>query len=415
VCPEASVISVISMRKFVSAIVWGVVVSAFSMAAAAQTGSGREQTIGALEQQVQKYLHEQKPEFAVPVLRQIISLDPKNLNANVNLGVLLFFQNDYTGALTPLRTALAFKPDLWKIEALAGIAEKRTGDPIAAQRDLQQSFSNLDDLKIQKQAGLELVELDSSFGQLAKAAAVTEKLEDLLPQDPQILFTAWAISSQMMDQSLLNMLFVAPDSAEMHMIIGGQLAREGDRARAIDQYRDAIRLNPHLPGAHFELAEQLRTSPDPAMNAQAEAEYKSAVQENQYDVTAWCRLGDSAAARHDLKAAEGDYRKALAVQPKDSDAQSGLAIVLITLNRIEEALPLLESAVKNDPTNITAHYRLSILYRRTGRIADAEHEMSEFKHYNDLEIQLGHVFQQVRTQPDNQRTAKELMDGGPTR
>src|SRR5579872_3694182 len=74
VCSEASVISVISMRNFVSAIVWGMVVSAFSMAAAAQTGSGREQTIGALEHQVQKDLHEQKPELAVPVLRQIISL-----------------------------------------------------------------------------------------------------------------------------------------------------------------------------------------------------------------------------------------------------------------------------------------------------------------------------------------------------
>lgn len=91
-CPEASVISVISMRNFVSAIVWGMVVSAFSMAAAAQTGSGREQTIGALEQQVQKDLHEQKPELAVPVLRQIISLDPKNLNAMRILVYCCFFR-----------------------------------------------------------------------------------------------------------------------------------------------------------------------------------------------------------------------------------------------------------------------------------------------------------------------------------
>lgn len=390
------------MRKLVSAVVWVIVVPAFSVAAAMQTSSGGEQTIGALEQQVQNYLHEQKPELAVPVLRQIISLDPKNLNANANLGVLLFFQNDYTDALPPMRTALQLKPDLWRIQALVGIAEKRTGDPIAAQRDLQQSFSNLDDHKIQKQAGLELVELDSSFGQLAKAAVVTEKLEQLLPQDPQILFAAWEISSQMMDQSLLNMLFVAPDSAEMHMIIGGQLGREGDRARAITHYRDAIRLNPHLPGAHFELAEQLRSSPDPAMNAQAEAEYKAAVQENPYDVRAWCRLGDSLGARHDFKAAEGDYRKALAVQPNDSDAQTGLAIVLIGMNRIAEAIPVLESAVKNDPTNIVAHYRLSVLYRRVGRTADADREMKEFKHYNDLEITLGHVFQQVRSQTDKQ-------------
>lgn len=392
-----SVICVMDMRKLVSALVWVIVVPAFSMAAAMQTSSGGEQTIGALEQQVQKYLHEQKPELAVPVLRQIISLDPKNLNANANLGVLLFFRNDYTNALPPMRTALQLKPDLWRIQALAGIAEKRTGDPIAAQTDLQQSFSNLEDLKILKQAGLELVELDSSFGQLAKAATVTEKLEDLLPQDPQILFTAWEISSQMMDQSLLNMLFVAPESAEMHMIIGSQLGREGDRAHAIVQYRDAIRLNPHLPGVHFELAEQLRGSPDPAMNAQAGAEYKAAVQENQYDVQAWCRLGDTVAARHDFKAAEADYRKALAIQPKYSDAQTGLAIVLISMNRISEAIPLLESAVRNDPTNITAHYRLSVLYRRSGRTADADREMREFRHYNDLEIKLGHVFQQVRT------------------
>ena len=388
------------MRKLVSAIVWVLVAPAFSVAAAIQTSSSGGQTIGALEQQVQEYLHEQKPQLAVPLLRQIIALDPKNLNANANLGVLLFFQNDYTNALPPMRTALQLKPDLWRIQALAGIAEKRTGDPIAAQRDLQQSFANLDDPKIQKQAGLELIELDSSLGQLAKAATVTEKLEDLLPQDPQILFTAWEISSQMVDQSFLNMLFVAPDSAEMHMINGSQLGREGDRARAIAQFREAIRLNPHLPGVHFELAEQLRGSPDPAMNAQAEGEYKAAVQENQYDVKAWCRLGDSVAARHDFKAAEGDYRKALAVQPKDSDAQTGLAIVLISLSRIAEAIPLLESAVKNDPTNMTAHYRLSVLYRRAGRAADADREMSEFKHYNELEIQLGHVFQQVRSQAD---------------
>ena len=390
------------MRKLLSAIVSAIVVQAFSLAAAMQTSSSGGQTIGALEQQVQEYLHEQKPELAVPVLRQIIALDPKNLNANANLGVLLFFQNDYTDALPPMRTALQLKPDLWKIQALTGIAEKRTGDPIGAQRDLQQSFANLDDPKVQKQAGLELVELDSSFGQLAKAATVTQKLEDLLPQDPQILFTAWEISSQMMDQSFLNMLFTAPNSAEMHMIIGSQLGREGDRARAIAQYREAIRLNPHLPGVHFELAEQLRGSPDPAMNAQAEGEYKAAVQENQYDVRSWCRLADSVAARRDFKAAGGDYRKALAVQPKDSDAQTGLAIVLISMNRIAEAIPLLESAVKNDPTNMTAHYRLSVLYRRAGRAADADREMSEFKHYNELEMKLGHVFQQVRTPAESQ-------------
>ena len=34
-----------------------------------------------------------------------------------------------------------------------------------------------------------------------------------------------------MDQSLLGMLAVAPHSAEMHMIMGGELGREGWRLR----------------------------------------------------------------------------------------------------------------------------------------------------------------------------------------
>ena len=153
------------------------------------------------------------------------------------------------------------------------------------------------------------------------------KLEELAPQNPQILFVTYQISRQMMDQSLLSMMMAAPDSAEMHMIMAGELGRQGDHANAIAQYREAIRLNPMLPGAHFELAEQLRTSPDPALNAQAEDEYKAAIKVNQYDELSWRQLGGILAAKGDFKTAEEDYRKALALQPKDSEAKTGLAIV----------------------------------------------------------------------------------------
>ena len=43
-----------------------------------------------------------------------------------NLGVLLFFQGNYAEAIPQMRAALQLQPDLWKIEALLGIAEKRT-------------------------------------------------------------------------------------------------------------------------------------------------------------------------------------------------------------------------------------------------------------------------------------------------
>ena len=361
----------------------------------AQNAQDVPQRVGALEQQVQKYLQEQKPQLAIPLLREVISLDPKNLSAQGNLGVLLFFGGSYSEAIPHMRAALQLQSDLWRIEALLGIAEKRTGNPKEAQNDLERAFSNLDDKKIQIQAGLELIELDTSAVQLDKALSVAVKLEELAPQNPQILLAAYQISRQVMDQNLLSMMMSAPDSAEMHMIMAGELGRQGDHTNAIAQYHEALRLNPTLPGAHFELAEQLRTASDPALNAQAEGEYKAAIRVNPYDELSWRQLGGIMAAKGDFKAAEEDYKKALALQPRDSEAKTGLAIALVSMNQTNEAISLLESAVKDDPTNIAAHYRLSGLYRRAGRASDAQREMDTFHHYKDVKDKLGKVFKQL--------------------
>ena len=113
------------------------------LALMAQNAQDVPQKVGVLEQQAQKYLQEQKPQLAVPVLREILSLDPKNLNAQANLGVLLFFGGNYAEAIPHMRAALQLQSYLWRIEALLGIAERRTGNPAEAQKDLERAFSDL--------------------------------------------------------------------------------------------------------------------------------------------------------------------------------------------------------------------------------------------------------------------------------
>src|SRR5580658_8532035 len=135
-----------------------------------QSTSSRQQQIEAHNHQAAEYLHENRPDLAVPEFRAIVALDPNNVDAHGNLGAVLFFQNSYTDAIPELHAALKLRPTLWKIQALLGIAEKRTGDTSAARSDLEQAFPNVQDEKIRIDTGMELTEIYSKTGDLDKAA-----------------------------------------------------------------------------------------------------------------------------------------------------------------------------------------------------------------------------------------------------
>ncbi len=389
------------MNNLLSRPISWIVLALCSWVAAAQESNDIASKVDALNREAQLHLQQREPKLAIPLLHQILTLDPNNLNAHANLGVLLFFQNSYADSIPQLHAALVIQPDLWKIEALLGIAEKRTGASAQAQDDLERSFPKLDEKGFQVETGLDLVELDVTLGQFGKAAAVVETLESISPQDPQILLAAYQISLQMADQSLLSIAMAAPDSAQMHMMMADKLGRDGNRTGAIAEYRAALRLNPKLPGAHFELAEQLRNTDDPAKKAEAAEEYKAALQVNEFDERAWRGLGEVIAEKGDYKSAQQDYEKALALQPHDADAETDLAVALLSLNETGKATSLLESAVKDDPTNIVAHFRLGTVYRQAGRIEDSQREMDVFRHYKDMRDKLGKTFQHMQMPGDS--------------
>jgi len=56
--------------------------------------------------------------------------------------------------------------------------------------------------------------------------------------------------------------------------------KRGDSAKSIEHYRAALKLNPNLPGLHFELAEMLSTLGTSEGRQEAEAQYKAALQAN---------------------------------------------------------------------------------------------------------------------------------------
>lgn len=372
----------------------------------AQTSSTRQQQIQTHNQKAQEYLHENKPELAIEEFKAITALEPNNVDARGNLGVLLFFRGAYTDAIPQLRAALKLQPTLWKIEALLGTAEKRTGDIKNALNDFEKAFPKLTEKKIRIDTGMELIEIYSGTGDLDKAAATVAVLRELDPTNVEIIYTAYRIYSDLTDESRLTLSIVAPNSARMHQMMAHELSRQGKNTEAIENYTAALKLEPNLPGLHFELAELLNSSPESGGPQAAEKEYKAALEVNPSDEKSLCRLGDIAAQRGDTKAAFDYYTQALNLQPDDTDANIGMAKVLMSMNQPEKAEPLLKHVIQIDPTIAVAHFRLSTIYRQTGRLEEAKQELAEYQKYKDMKEKLRDIYRAMqlntgKQQPDD--------------
>jgi tetratricopeptide (TPR) repeat protein len=362
------------------------------------------------ERRAQAFLAQKQPQLAIPEFQAALVTDPNNLDDRANLGVLQFFQQDYAGAAPNLRQAVAAKPDLSKIRALLGLAEKYLGQTTEARADLEAALAQLTEPPIRIQTGLALIEIDAASQDFYKAAAVVAILRQIAPTDPRVIYTAYRIAADQAAEAMLSLSLVAPDSAQMHQAMGHELERARDIPGMIANLRKAAELDPALPGIHYELAQALQLAAEPKVRAEAEAEYKLALQQNPSDAHSAAALGDLAAARSDLAAASGFYQRALKIDSQMPDAAIGLAYIKTQQDDYLGAVPLLEAAIAADPTNTLAHYRLSAVYRKLGRQADARRELEAYQRYKNVTDKMRAIYNEMRqTAPGEAQSADEKV------
>jgi Tfp pilus assembly protein PilF len=223
--------------------------------------------------------------------RAILTLDPNNLDARGNVGVMRYFQGDWAGAAEQFRQVLEWQPKMWKIRAFLGMCQDRLGQPTEARRLLEEALPHLHEGPFETQAGLELAQILYQTGDLDRAVDVVRVLLPSNPKNPDVLYSAARVYADLANRSRDALALAAPDSPRTHQLMAESLISRGDAHAAILEYRKALKLAPTLGGVHYELGDAilLDSRGPPALEA-AEKEFRAALAENPADANAEYRL-----------------------------------------------------------------------------------------------------------------------------
>jgi tetratricopeptide (TPR) repeat protein len=372
----------------------------FYQSALAQSTTTGDSRIQAHLQRARDALAANVSNTAVAEYQAVLEIEPNNVEAQANLGVIAFFGGDCQNASRYFNGALAAQPALPKAEALLGICEKRLGLTSAAAR-LEKSFSALTDSKLRVQVGTELAGMYYQRGDLHRTAGLVQTLIEIDPDNIDTLYFAQMLYSELADDTLGKLAVLAPNSARMQQVIGERLINAGDLNGAIGHYKQALRIDPRLAGVRYELSQAILETASSDQNALAESLrlLEEAVKIEGDNAHIESVMGDIAVARGDLDIAYKHYDRALALNPGEVHAELGLARLLMTQRKPDQAVRFLVAVIQSDPLDGEAHYRLGLAYRGLGRASDAEKELRLFQEIKKTKEHVKELYRQMNKQP----------------
>lgn len=246
-------------------------------------------------------------------------------------------------------------------DAVHAVATKfQRGDLVGARADCEQFFSAVSDPKRQAPLRFWLGVIEQRGGALS---AAIEQFELALGADRR------------------NPLWLLQTG-----LVHFQLNAFG---RAEYLYREALRLQPNYPLAHYNLGVLLQHK---RSWTGARRAFEAAIAQQPQFAEALVNLANTLVELAEFDPAETCYRRALAVNPRLANAHYGLGLHFFRRNEHAEAKACFEAAVEHDQLHLEAWLDLAECHHLTGDspraiacvaqvlVHNANHEIARFKH-----------------------------------
>jgi tetratricopeptide (TPR) repeat protein len=279
-----------------------------------------------------------------------------------------------------------------------------------------------------------MAHLARSGGDLAKAAALFERVLQLKPDDMDSLVWLGDVSlaagkPEVAEPAFARALQLDPESVSARFGAGRTALAKGDNQKAVDDLERVLELNPKATAAHYPLsiaygalgnaeksAEHLRLRRDGriAPRDTLMVELDSLLQSPQTFESLGIRRLDEG----EFEAAAEQFRKGLALAPDSAALHHRLATALSLMNDPAGARAEFETAIQKEPDYFPSHYSLGVLLQADGRQAEAiEHFEAALKArptYTEAQLRLASSLRRTGRLKDSAEEYQQALAGAPT-
>jgi len=236
--------------------------------------------------------------------------------------------------------------------------------------------------------------------QAGRLAAAVAQFEQVLQQQPAdymaqqyLIELYWRRGARDRARSLLTDMVRTLPEANFLMQFASHLEKAQLNDLANQVYREAARIDPQAPEAHYRLAKQaLQTGRYP----EAEAHFRDALNRQPTLRDAIHGLGLAYAAQGKHGEAEAQFREVLRLDPDFAEAYTHLGKVYARTGRLDEAIAAYETVIRLEPNRAQGYHNVGAVLAAKGQ---AEAAMAQFEaalrhdpHYLPARNDLGALY-----------------------
>ena len=324
-------------------------------------------------------------EEADGIYTAILKAQPKNPDANHNMGVLAVGVGKAGEALAFFKTALEANPSIgqfWLSYADALIKLNRIADAKALFNQAKdkgangEAFDQLDqrlsELSVNSQdpPSDQLQPIINLYtqGQLQQALSEVSEMLRRFPNSAVLYNIAGSANAGLMQydaaiERYKQALKIKPDYAEAYYNIGSVLQSSGDRKGSIDSYQKALKIKPDYAEAHNNMGVCLNDLGDVWGAIES---YKRAVSIKPDYAEAYYNMGIALNDKGDLVGAIGSFKRSLKIKPGYVEAYNHMGLALQVRGDLDAAIVCFKQALRINPDHVEAHYNMGIALNDKG-------------------------------------------------